>query len=133
MIKERKVKCPSCGRVFDYDKCLSLCPKCCEYYEGPVEEPQEIEQVKEYKVEEKDKISEDKRFADSPYYDLYNRKTNIQSTAYHEEKDRKARKDILNIVLTTAAVLLILTALLSLIARGLITYFFLWLLQLFRG
>ncbi len=133
MIKERKVKCPSCGRVFDYDKCLSLCPKCGGYYEGPVEEPQEIEQVKEYKVEEKDKISEDKRFADSPYYDLYNRKTNIQSTAYHEEKDRKARKDILNIVLTTAAVLLILTALLSLIARGLITYFFLWLLQLFRG
>lgn len=133
MIKERTVKCPSCGRVFDYDKCLSLCPKCGEYYEGPVEEPQEIEQVKEYKVEEKDKISEDKRFADSPYYDLYNRKTNIQSTAYHEEKDRKARKDILNIVLTTAAVLLILTALLSLIARGLITYFFLWLLQLFRG
>lgn len=133
MIKERKVKCPSCGRVFDYDKCLSLCPKCGEYYEGPVEEPQEIEQVKEYTVEEKDKISEDKRFADSPYYDLYNRKTNIQSTAYHEEKDRKARKDILNIVLTTAAVLLILTALLSLIARGLITYFFLWLLQLFRG
>lgn len=133
MIKERKVKCPSCGKVFDYDKCLSLCPECGEYYEGPVEKPEEIITAKEYKVEEKDKITEDKRFLDSPYYDLYNRKNNIQSPDYHEEKDRKARKDILNIVLTTLAVFLILTAILSLIARGLVTYFFLWLIQLFRG
>ncbi len=133
MIKERKVKCPSCGKVFDYDKCLSLCPKCGEYYEGPVEAPVEIERPAEYKVEEKLKITEDKRFADSPYYDLYNRNTNIQSSEYHDEKDRKARKDILNIVLTTLVVLLIFTAVASLIAKGLITYFFLWVIQLFRG
>ena len=65
--------------------------------------------------------------------DLYNRNTNIQSSEYHDEKDRKARKDILNIVLTTLVVLLIFTAVASLIAKGLITYFFLWVIQLFRG